>query len=252
MLAPEPPGTVLQMLYVRERLAAVPPGDFIEVGTGTGRLARVLLAAGWSGIGYELGEGAARLARQRTIGYPFEVRVADWLAAPPDEPADLIASCMVIEHLPDEQEAQYFHRARRTLRPGGRVVLIVPASPRFWGIEDEIAGHQRRYTRGSLQARLAELGWSLNHVAGLTFPLSNLLLPISNRLVARAERDRLALSEQARTVMSGHRDVRGKTTFHPAARLVLNQTTLYPLHLVQKAFARSERAMVLYAEATPR
>src|SRR5687768_14904039 len=146
MLAPEPPGTVLQMLYVRERVARIPPRDFIEVGTGTGRLAQLLLSAGWTGIGYELGEDAAELARERTSGYPFEVRLADWLAAPPDEPVDLIVSSMVIEHPPDEQEAQYFERARRTLRSGGRVVLIVPASPRFWGIEDEIAGHQRRYT----------------------------------------------------------------------------------------------------------
>jgi SAM-dependent methyltransferase len=246
-----PPGTILQILYLRERLARIAPGRFIEVGTGRGELASVLLDAGWHGVGYELSESTAGAARERNPGSGFDVRVADWLSAPDDEPADLVLSSMVIEHLPDDEEAAYFARARRVLRPGGRIALFVPAGPRYWGIEDDIAGHQRRYTRAGLTTRLGELGWRVDHVAGLTFPLANALLPLSNVLVRRAEGERVGLSELDRTVLSGDRDVAGKTTFPRAAGVVLNPVALYPFHVLQKAFRDTDRALVMYAEATP-
>jgi SAM-dependent methyltransferase len=249
-----PPGTILQFLYLRERWGDRVPGRFVEIGPGAGELSALLLGLGWKGVGYEPGPAAARARARNAAAVAdgrYEVREEDWLTAAPDDPADLVISSMVVEHLPDEQEAAYFARAATTLRPGGRAALLVPSSPRHWGIEDDVAGHQRRYTRAGLRARLDELGWTLEHAAGLTFPLSNALLPISNRLVARAEADRLAMSELERTLHSGNREVEGKTTFPAAARLVLNERALYPLHALQKAFRRSDRALVLYAEATP-
>jgi SAM-dependent methyltransferase len=249
-----PPGTILQLRYVRERLALLPPGRFIEVGTGAGELSALLLGAGWTGVGYEPGPAADRARRRNADAIAsgrYELRDADWLTAPSDDPADVVISSMFIEHLPDADEARYFERARATVAPGGRAIVLVPASPRHWGIEDDVAGHQRRYDRAGLAGRLTELGWRLDHVAGLTFPLSNVLLPISNRLVARAERDRLAMSELERTLQSGDRSVAGKTSFPAAARVILNERTLYPLHLLQRAFRDSERALVLYGEAVP-
>jgi len=249
-----PPGTILVLRYVRERLARLRPGRFIEVGTGAGELSALLLAAGWRGVGYEPGPAADRARRRNAEAIAagrYELRAADWLTAAPEEPADLVISSMVIEHLPAADEARYFERARQTLAPGGRAIVLVPASPRHWGIEDDIAGHQRRYERAGLAQRLTELGWRLDHVAGLTFPLSNLLLPISNRLVARAEHDRLAMSELERTLQSGDRSVAGKTSFPAVAGVVLNERALYPLHLLQRAFSGSARALVLYGEAVP-
>jgi SAM-dependent methyltransferase len=249
-----PPGTILQLRYVRERLARLRAGRFIEVGPGAGELSALLLDAGWTGVGYEPGPAADRARRRNAHAIAeerYELRTVDWLTAAPDEPADVVISSMVIEHLPDADEARYFERARATLAPGGRAIVLVPASPRHWGIEDEVAGHQRRYERAGLARRLSALGWHLDHVAGLTFPLSNVLLPISNRLVARAERDRLAMSELERTLQSGDRDVAGKTSFPALARVVLNERTLYPLHVLQRAFRGSDRALVLYGEATP-
>jgi hypothetical protein len=158
---------------------------------------------------------------------------------------------MVIEHLPDEQEAAYLRRSRSALRPGGRLILLVPASQRHWGIEDDIAGHERRYTRQALSTRLEEHGLQVDHLAGLTYPLSNLLLPISNWLVERAELSRLELEPMDRTAKSGHRNVTGKTAFPRPFALVLNRVTLYPFHVIQKAFRHSEAALVLYVEATP-
>jgi hypothetical protein len=56
---------------------------------------------------------------------------------------------MVMEHLDVHGERAFVERAGRCLSAGGRMVAIVPASPEHWGIEDEIAGHYRRYTANS-------------------------------------------------------------------------------------------------------
>lgn len=244
-----PPGTILQHLYLGERLRGVRPGRFIEVGCGTGELAALLIDRGWHGTAYELSEHSAQIAKRRNP--ELDVRNSDWLASPPDQPADLVISSMVIEHLPHADEAAFLERARTALRPDGRLVLLVPASPRHWGVEDDIAGHERRYTRARLRGRLEELGWVVDHMAGLTYPLSNVLLPISNRLVGRAEASRLELAPMERTARSGHREVQGKTTFPRALSVLLNPVAMYPLHLLQKLFRDADAALVLYVEASP-
>lgn len=69
---------------------------------------------------------------------------------------DTVLSCNVFEHIPDDARA--FAHAAKLLKPGGRLVLLLPAHPRLYGSMDRLAGHFRRYTRASAAARLAEAG----------------------------------------------------------------------------------------------
>jgi SAM-dependent methyltransferase len=250
-----PPGTILQLLYLKERLRGLSAGRFLEVGVGAGLISRVLLARGWTGVGYDLGDAALEQARENNeaavAGGRYTLRHADWLRAPDDAPVDLVISAMVLEHLADNDEEAYFRKAERQLRAGGRAIFFVPASPDAWGVEDEVAGHVRRYTAEGFRRRAEELGWRCDHLAGLTFPLSNLLLPLSNALVSRQERAALALAPGERTVRSGDRHVTLKTAYPPPFRLILNEAVLYPFHLMQKAFRSSSRALILYAECLP-
>lgn len=250
-----PPGTLLQLIYLGERLRGVPPGRFVEVGPGSGEITQLLLDAGWTGRSYDLGGETVdalrgRFAAEIAAGR-FEPVHGDYLESAVGAPADLVISCMVMEHLDDARQAQFMRHSAAQLGPRGMMISLVPGSPRDWGIEDDIAGHCRRYTREEVR-RLADAhGWRLEHVEGLTFPLSNLLLPLSNYLVNRAEGGRMALSPQERTVQSGRRSVQFKTSFPPVLALLLNRFTMFPLHLVQKLFSRSERALVLYFECRP-
>jgi SAM-dependent methyltransferase len=250
-----PPGTILQHMYLKERLRDRPAGTFVEVGVGSGHISRLLLDLGWAGVAYDLSEEAlaraeAGLAPEIAAGR-MALRAGNWLDAADGGKTDLVISSMVIEHLSEADEARYFARCRDILAPGGLAVLFVPASMRHWGIEDDIAGHLRRYSADGLRARLGDLGWRAGHLAGLTYPLSNALLPLSNALVARAERQKESLSLQARTEASGRRDVAGKTSFPAVAHLLLNEATLAPFHWLQKAGRHSPNALVLYAEASP-
>lgn len=142
-------------------------------------------------------------------------------------------------------------QSARCLKKEGLMIGLVPASPAHWGIEDDIAGHCRRYTRATLKELMQKSGWRLTHNAGLTFPISNLLLPLSNYLVRRAEKYKLTLSFQERTKLSGRRHVKFKTYFPSLAGLLINNITIKPFYWLQKLFAESERALVLYFEADP-
>lgn len=250
-----PPGTLLQQMYFKERLRALSRGRFIEVGAGQGIVSKTLLDLGWSGRAYDLNAQSLALASELNRTAVAEGRYAveqrDWLDAPQTGPVDLVVSCMVLEHLADADEARYLERCRAALGPRGHGVLFVPGCPDYWGMEDEIAGHFRRYTFESLQRSIEAHGLRLRHLAGLTYPLSNLLFPVSEFLVRRAERHKLALSAAERTRLSGNRDVPFKTSFPAALRIVLNEGVMYPLHLLQKLNARNPRSMVIYAEFSP-
>jgi SAM-dependent methyltransferase len=250
-----PPGTLLQLMYLKERLRGVRPGRFVEIGPGAGHISALLLDAGWSGVSYDLEPSTVKALEQR---FPREIQSGryqpingDWLASNSTGAFDLVVSCMVLEHFDGDGERVFVETAKRNLAPSGLMITIVPGSPQHWGIEDEIAGHFRRYSSTTAHTLFEISGWSVLHTAGLTFPISNLLYPLSNFLVRRSEARKLSLSMIERTKQSGIRDVPMKTTFPSIFGLLLNERTMYPLHLLQKAFRESEHAMVLYVEATP-
>lgn len=249
-----PPGTLLQLMYLGERLKNISPGRFIEVGPGSGEITHRLLNAGWSGTVYDFSGETIEKIRQRFAqeisGGRLQAIEGDFLeSAPNPASVDLVISCMVMEHLKAPAEKEFMNVAASCLSAGGRMIALVPASERHWGIEDDVAGHCRRYGRQALLALFASTGWKLDCFAGLTFPLSNLLLPVSNFLVRRKEAGKLELSGLERTKHSGHRNVQFKTSFPSVLRLVLNEIVMLPLHWLQKAFSDSENALVIYFEA---
>ena len=249
------PGTILQFMYLKERLCRVRPGSFVEVGAGRGHVSACLLTLGWQGMGYEPDPESADAARETNrdaiAAGRYRVIEGNWLDAPQGAKVDLVLSSMVLEHLSEADESRYLRRCREVLASGGTGVLLVPGSPPDWGIEDETAGHYRRYTYERLDELLRRECWSVRHMAGLTYPLSNALLPLSNYLVLRHEGHKRGLSMPERTAASGKREVPGKTRFPGFMGLALNEMTMYPFHVLQKLCSRARRALVIYVEFAP-
>ncbi|MGZ3592472.1 MAG: class I SAM-dependent methyltransferase [Syntrophales bacterium] len=251
-----PPGTLLQLMYLRERIRQIPSGQFIEIGPGSGDITRLLLDHGWSGCSYDLEARTIASLKERFAKEIAEHRFMlindDYLSVlPPNEKVDLVISCMVMEHLEDDAQNAFMQQSAACLKKRGVMIGLVPSSPVHWGIEDDIAGHCRRYTRNSIETLVSVSGWKMLHIVGLTFPISNLLLPVSNFLVNKSERSKLELSPLDRTKQSGRRQVKFKTYFPAILGLLLNKYTLFPLYILQKLFAKSEHALVLYFEAQP-
>jgi 2-polyprenyl-3-methyl-5-hydroxy-6-metoxy-1,4-benzoquinol methylase len=95
---------------------------------------------------------------------PFRERVSTRPLGDPlyDDPSwrfDLITALDVIEHIDDDRGAVASMVAM--LRPGGLLVVTVPAFDLLWDHHDEINHHHRRYTarrlRGTLEGRGLEL-----------------------------------------------------------------------------------------------
>jgi SAM-dependent methyltransferase len=149
----------------------LPPGArILDAGCGSGRN-MVDLAAVGTVTGVELSETSVALARERAAG---EVIAGSVLEMPfADGSFDLAVSLDVIEHLEDDLGA--LRELRRTVVPGGTLLVTVPAYSWLWSGHDEINHHHRRYTRRSLQ-RVAELaGWRQLR----TTYFNSLLLPMA-------------------------------------------------------------------------
>lgn len=248
------PGSLLQFLFVRERVRRhVPPGgSFVDIGAGSGELSSILLSCGLHGAGFDLNELACtrnrELNRAAIRARRYEVHHEDFCLAHVTGQVDLIVCSMVIEHLPVPAVDALLGSAARLLKPSGILIVLVPGSPEHWGIEDDIAGHLRRYRQSDFPPLALRCGLSIRELRGLTYPLSNFLLPLSNWLVRRSESDRLKLDPMDRTIASGARDVAFKTTYPAWTRLLINPITLQPFHLLQKLAARCPRSLVIYCE----
>lgn len=76
-----------------------------------------------------------------------------------DATFELVSAFDVLEHC--EPEAAALAELARVLRPGGRLLLSVPAYQWAWTDHDVRAGHHRRYTRGRVVAAVEQAGFTV-------------------------------------------------------------------------------------------
>lgn len=72
---------------------------------------------------------------------------------------DLVTAIDVLEHIPDD--AAGLREIHRVLRPGGTVVITVPAFEVLWGDHDDIYGHFRRYRVSQVAALMTAAGFEV-------------------------------------------------------------------------------------------
>jgi SAM-dependent methyltransferase len=135
-----------------DRLSPPPGARFLDAGCGSGRTLDDLARLGRV-TGLDISPIAVRAAR--ALGH--DVLEADILDIPlPDASFDVVTCLDVLEHVRDDRRA--LGELLRVTRPGGAIVVTVPAYPSLWSSHDVANGHFRRYRRTTLRLLAAAAG----------------------------------------------------------------------------------------------
>jgi SAM-dependent methyltransferase len=145
--------------------------SLLEVGCGNGYVLAAIagLHPQMMLAGSDLSAAGLLRARERIPGAML-VR-ADARELPFEAEFDVVGAFDVIEHVADDGEV--LAAMRRAVRPGGGILLSVPQHRWLWSEADRYSGHERRYTRGDLAAKLARAGLRLRRMTSFV----TLLLP---------------------------------------------------------------------------
>ena len=159
----------------------------LEIGCGTGHNLPMLARFGEVDA-IEIDPAARRIAGER-LGKP----VGD--APLPDLPGvargayDLVAVLDVVEHIEDDVAA--LKGMASLLKPGGKILIAVPAHQWMWSAHDVVNHHHRRYSKASLAKAIDAAGLKpakLTYFNSLLFPLAA-AARIAGRLTGRDDSD---------------------------------------------------------------
>ena len=251
------PGNILQNMYLKKRIVTNKQTNkltFIELGSGNGNISNILLKLGLSGIGFDLNKDACILNENLNEIFikkgDYEVLNNDFFNYKRKK-VDIIISSHTIEHFPEDLLKNFFIKAKSLLKNNGTIISLVPSSMKYWGIEDETVGHYRRFEFQDFIKIAKDNNFIIKNIAGLTYPLSNILFKLSNYLIDRKEAWKKDLSKEEQTKLSssgGAKQVKYKTNFPYWFKYIINEITMYPFYLLQLFFKKNRDSMVIYCE----
>jgi SAM-dependent methyltransferase len=154
--------------WMFDQFAGAVSGNVVEIGAGIGTFSDRLLSAGAARLLLIEPETACMAVLEQRFSGDRRVDLSrDTLPASPalgarQSSVDFVLCQNVLEHIPRDDLA--IAAIASSLRPGGRLGVLVPAHPRLFGRLDEGYGHQRRYTRETLSAVLEGAGLEVENV----------------------------------------------------------------------------------------
>ena len=148
-----------------------PPNNarILELGAGTGHNLAMLERFG-SVEASELDPVARELASERLGREVKEAALPDLSMFPADN-YDMIALLDVLEHVPDDKGS--LDAILKRLKPGGALLLTVPANPWMWSAHDVAHHHHRRYRKSEIATLARDAGFEIE----LLSPFNSLLFP---------------------------------------------------------------------------
>src|SRR6202790_970791 len=134
----------------------------LEIGAGIGNLTAQLIprvcywATDINPLYLMYLENVGRNRPYMKVAFTDAEKVATY---PKNEKFDTVICLNVVEHLADDRGVLL--NIRSVLDAGGRAIILVPCGPGLYGTLDEVLGHQRRYTRESLEELIISANFEL-------------------------------------------------------------------------------------------
>ncbi len=183
---PLPPLTVSAWLrwdVVGPVLESMPPGSVLEFGPGEGAVG-VRIAQRHQYLGVEPSDSAGAVAAARLDQRNLSGRIVsstDQIEA--SRRFDAVCAFEVLEHIEDDLAALRDWAGR--LRPGGTLVLSVPAGTERMAAADHFVGHYRRYDAADLEALLRAAGFEDVCLTHIGFPVGYAAETVRNAVASR-------------------------------------------------------------------
>ena len=194
----------------------------LEIGCGTGHNLPMLARFG-EVEAIEIDPAAREIASER-LGRPVGAAPLPALRDVPREAFDLVAVLDVVEHIEDDVAALQAMKA--LLRPGGKVLIAVPAHQWMWSAHDEVNHHHRRYSKKALAAAIGKAGLRptrLTYFNSLLFPLAA-AARVAGRLTGRDDSDDSppppAINKLFETIFRWERHMVGRVPMSPGVSIV--------------------------------
>jgi SAM-dependent methyltransferase len=128
----------------------------LEIGCGSGALLQDLQEQN-SVYGMDVADAALKICRERGLNC---VSMGDVTALPYGDGAfDTVVAIDVLEHIDDELAAM--REIHRVMKPGGTLVVTVPAFRMLWSRRDIDHHHKRRYRVAEIRKRLTDSGFKV-------------------------------------------------------------------------------------------
>ena len=148
------------------------PAAILDAGCGTGGLIRALqqFEPQWNITGLDISPLACAYAQQRTTA-PIEEGSVESLPFA-DQSFDGVVSADVLYHIDDASRA--LAECARVLKPGGILVINVPAYQWMWSYHDDLVATRHRFRRSELAGLLRRAGFAVtlsSYANLLIFPL---------------------------------------------------------------------------------
>jgi SAM-dependent methyltransferase/glycosyltransferase involved in cell wall biosynthesis len=213
--------------------------DVLEVGCGQGSLG-ARLAQRYRYVGVEPDQISWQVATRRVRATGGgEVRNISFSDLG-EERFDLVCAFEVLEHI--EDDATTLKEWATRLRPGGWLMLSVPAHQRRFAPADQMAGHFRRYDPEGMAALLTSCGFTDIRIREYGFPLGYLLEAARNQIARRRLAASPGQSLAERTAGSGR-------LLQPSGGAIgaVNRWGTAPFRVVQRAFPNTGTGLVVLA-----
>ncbi|WP_082474667.1 class I SAM-dependent methyltransferase [Sphingomonas sp. Leaf343] len=170
------------------RYGDVPAGArILEIGCGTGHNLPMLAKFG-SVEAIEIDPAAREIASER-LGRPVGDAPLPELPGVERGAYDLVAVLDVVEHIEDDVAA--LAAMKSLLKPGGKILIAVPAHQWMWSAHDVVNHHHRRYSKTTLKTAIERAGLKpdrLGYFNTLLFPLAA-AARIAGRMTGRDDSD---------------------------------------------------------------
>ena len=216
----------------------LPKCTVLEIGCGSGAFLSELAHAGFQCNGLESSESARTIAQKIIGDSGLQIPITKHLEPSENKIYDLVCAFDVLEHIEDDIGA--LEAWKRCLKPGGLMLISVPAHTSRWNSGDVWAGHYSRYDAVTIKKILRSKKMQIVHFECYGFPAANISEWVGRRVYTRLLKERENAIDRAQaTALSGVQ----RTTYGRIYRFmktIPGKIALRTCYYIQELFASTD------------